>query len=787
MKPCLLILLTCLLNLCSPLHAGAADTDWTYYLSYHDATQVTRAGKVVYALMGDNLVSLDTEDSSVREIDRFAGLSDKGIAFIGYSATAKALVIYYKNNNVDLLFDNGRIVNLPQIKNYTNLALTANSLTVCGDIAIVATQLGVILLDVKREEVKAFYNYERTVFAGAIMGGDLYLALSDKVVRGHLSDNLYYLSNFQSLFGMRVTQILPAANGVYMVVPFIATWTDKWAGVCYLEATSGTEKPTITRLTDHVVKRGRTDGSRHAFVSASKVLVADAENPMELKEYDLADGGNDVVPFGSTSLWVAQGSLGAQAFVPSSDETALTATGETISQSGPRRDLCYSLRYAPDNTLYVCGGRPDYTDAIKNAGSLFRFDGKNWDDMEEDTVLKQTGNLYTNLSSVAFSPKNPAHIFATAYGTGLYEFENGKFVKHYTPNNSPIKSALASTSGSFLRYVRTGGCAFDEDENLWILQNYTDSALLVLKPDGQWKSLYSPSLSSGVANSIVKADSKGRIWSSVKFETGRSSGLNCFDYGGTIDDESDDYEVFRSAATNEDDTSVSLAEVKDFCFDKEGQLWIGCANGVFVVEDPDEWFDSSFKILQPKVPRNDGTNYADYLLTGVTVHAIAVDGGNRKWLGTIGGGLYLVSADGSEILEHFTTADSPLLSDNIFSLAINEETGELMIGTDAGLCSYRTGVSRAMPTLSKNQIKVYPNPVRPEFNGMVTISGLTDGADVKIVSAGSQLVASGTAVGGSFRWDVRDASGRRVGSGVYYVMITTADGSTAVAAKFVVI
>ena len=187
------------------------------------------------------------------------------------------------------------------------------------------------------------------------------------------------------------------------------------------------------------------------------------------------------------------------------------------------------------------------------------------------------------------------------------------------------------------------------------------------------------------------------------------------------------------------------------------------------------------------MPRNDGTNYADYLLTGVTVHAIAVDGGNRKWLGTIGGGLYLVSADGSEILEHFTTADSPLLSDNIFSLAINEETGELMIGTDAGLCSYRTGVSRAMPTLSKNQIKVYPNPVRPEFNGMVTISGLTDGADVKIVSAGSQLVASGTAVGGSFRWDVRDASGRRVGSGVYYVMITTADGSTAVAAKFVVI
>ena len=188
------------------------------------------------------------------------------------------------------------------------------------------------------------------------------------------------------------------------------------------------------------------------------------------------------------------------------------------------------------------------------------------------------------------------------------------------------------------------------------------------------------------------------------------------------------------------------------------------------------------------MPRNDGTNYADYLLTGNTVNAIAVDGGNRKWIGTLGAGIYLVNADGSEILAHYTAADSPLLSDNIYDMAIDEQTGRLYITTDCGLCSYETGVTSTEASLNKSNIKVYPNPVRRDFSGNVTVSGLTEGAEVKVLSSGSQLVARGTAVGGSWQWDVtQQGSGSRVAPGVYYIMISTSDGKNSVGTKVLVI
>ena len=188
-----------------------------------------------------------------------------------------------------------------------------------------------------------------------------------------------------------------------------------------------------------------------------------------------------------------------------------------------------------------------------------------------------------------------------------------------------------------------------------------------------------------------------------------------------------------------------------------------------------------------KVPRNDGTNFADYLLDGIPVSAIAVDGANRKWLGTYGSGLYLVSPDGTEILEHFTDENSPLLSNTINSLAINSETGVLMIGTDVGLCSYESRVTAPEPSLNKSRIRVYPNPVRPEYSGNVVLTGLTSDADIKVVSTGGQVVAGGTSSGGSYIWDCRDLYGRRVSSGVYYFMISTSTASQGAVAKVVVL
>ncbi|MEE0804669.1 MAG: two-component regulator propeller domain-containing protein, partial [Prevotellamassilia sp.] len=244
---------------------------------------------------------------------------------------------------------------------------------------------------------------------------------------------------------------------------------------------------------------------------------------------------------------------------------------------------------------------------------------------------------------------------------------------------------------------------------------------------------------------------------------------------------------YRSHVTNQDGTSYKVEGVLSLAEDHDGRLWMGTNIGLFVIDNPDEWFNDNFRITQVKVPRNDGTNLADYLLYGMPIISIAVDGANRKWIGTEGNGIYLVSADGTEILHHFTTENSPLISNTINSIAINPRTGEVMMGTNAGLVSYQSDATSPATQISDSSINIYPNPVRPDYHGSITISGLTMDADVKVVTAGGQLVAAGTSIGGSWNWDRRTFSGTYAAAGVYYVLIATEDGSTAVAGILTII
>ena len=428
----------------------------------------------------------------------------------------------------------------------------------------------------------------------------------------------------------------------------------------------------------------------------------------------------------------------------------------------------------------------DYT-----AGKMFEptamvyEDGK-WTFFPEKGFTMNDNSVFRNVTSIVQDPEDASHHFISCT-SGLLEFRNFEFVKHYNPSNSPIEIAPGGRNNP--NYAIVDGLAYDAQGNLWMTNYEMDKVLKVLKKDGTWASLFDANFSEASTPERIMVDKDNHVWVTSRRSTSVQSGLYGLDFGGTPDNTADDRGVFRSAAINEDGTKCELLEIKDICQDLTGQIWFGCASGVYAVENPESWFNTSaFSVYQPKVPRNDGTNYADYLLTGIDVTALVVDQGNRKWLGTFGSGVYLASPDGSEVLEHFTADNSPLLSDNIYSLAIHPETGELMIGTDVGLCSYRTNITPVQPELVEDNVKVYPNPVRPAYSGNVTITGLTEEAEVKIVSAGSQLVARGTAVGGSFVWDVRSqTTGQRVAPGVYFILVANADGSESVAAKVVVI
>jgi hypothetical protein len=286
----------------------------------------------------------------------------------------------------------------------------------------------------------------------------------------------------------------------------------------------------------------------------------------------------------------------------------------------------------------------------------------------------------------------------------------------------------------------------------------------------------------------VKFDKRGWAWINSRRATSISDGgMLIVNTNGTINTQKDDTYKFVKSIINQDNLPYDIGDCYCMEEDMNGAIWIGLSNGLFVANKPENIFSSDYQFTQIKIARNDGSGLADYLLNGVNVTCIAVDGANRKWIGTGGSGVYLVSADGQEELHHFTKDDSPLISDNINDIEIDGATGEVFFATDAGLCSYLSDAVDAEDALSANNIKVYPNPIRPESRQLVRVTGLAYSTNVQIANAAGRLVYEGTSNGGEFTWNCRTSSGKPVSSGVYYILATDSDGKKGATAKVLVI
>ena len=175
--------------------------------------------------------------------------------------------------------------------------------------------------------------------------------------------------------------------------------------------------------------------------------------------------------------------------------------------------------------------------------------------------------------------------------------------------------------------------------------------------------------------------------------------------------------------------------------------------------------------------RNHGTDLADYLLNGVMTTAIFIDQGNRKWIGTLNDGVFLLSPDGMQVLEHFTENNSPLPSDYIVSISQNGTDGSIFFCTDKGMVEYGGMARNPEKELSESNLSVYPNPVRSDFDGYVSITGMTSESSVRIVNASGRLVHTGISNGGQYSWNLLDMNGRPVPSGIYHAVITNLENS----------
>ena len=468
-------------------------------------------------------------------------------------------------------------------------------------------------------------------------------------------------------------------------------------------------------------------------------------------------------------------------------DTNLLNTVKTVNPGGPATNDFYFLT-VQNGKLYTTNGMfvSGYKDKVWRNGELqiLNADGS-WDIAQArlDTI---THYSYVNNNCVAVDPSDANHVFVGGQ-TGLYEFKNNRLLKYYNRDNSPLQGALSGGKELGNDYVLVNGMTFDSKGSLWILNSQAPSnTILELTKSGEFVKhdianlMYNGSSFNTMAHPFF--DSRGLMW--FVNISGNNPAIVCYQ---PSTEQVNVYQRSNSSFVNEDGTPLSFDYFHDIAEDKDGNIWVGTEIGPMYLSPNDFQSTSPTILTQPKIPRNDGTNYADYMLDNTPITAVAIDGEGRKWLGTDDNGVYLRSADNMTQVAHFTTGNSPLLSDYINHIAVNGTTGEVYFATEQGLCSYMSDATTPNEEMTKDNVYAYPNPVKPGYTGPITITGLSYNADVKITTSNGVLVTQGTSNGGSFVWDGNDTKGRRVASGIYMVMAAKEDGSKGTVCKIAII
>ena len=784
----LLALLLPILSFQAP--AQVAVGQWRTHFSFAKADAVIRAGQLVYATANQKLFYYDPDDGEVGSIDALNGLHGNDVVCMGYHAGTATLLVVYRDGNMDFVGADGDIENLPDFRDKALSAdKTVNRLRLYGDNAFVATGAGVLHIDMTRREISETYRPENAsgqavgVADFALLDGCYYLLTSEnQLLTGRTDRNLLDNRYWEELPFVSWTSArhivawegrLYAAAGRFV---FCKTPTGNWESFrSYSQAVTSLntdEGCLVTGLADSSFEVLQPESLPFASAQASFLLAGDDGTCLNGIALDSRHG----------RIFSASGSDGIAVWELSDSELSLSEKG--FLPDGPTVNTAWKMLFHQGCLYVTSGGR--WGDRYRYDGGVFGFDGEQWLSFtpEADDLEEATGYPFRDILNVAVDPADPGHLFATSWGEGLYEFRDGGLVQLHTIDNSPLVDCIHDNP---YRYIRVDGATFDADGNLWVLNSdptYGQGGIHLLTPQGRW-------LSAGYASMPGAAPSwddilfrrNGEIWVNSERVT---DGLFVIDPKGTLADFSDDDTRWISSFTDQDGKAVDVFAVHCATEDRSGNVWLGTNRGPLVVYSSVSLLDDATPVFsRVKVPRNDGTNEADYLLTNDHVLCIAVDGADRKWLGTESDGAYLLSADGITTVHHFTSDNSPLPSDNVCSIAIHPESGEVFFGTEAGIVSYRSDANE--PADDYSAVRVFPNPVEPEWQGDIVVTGLMENSQVRITDLRGHAMAVGRSLGGQFVWNGLTPSGGRAATGVYLVFATDQEGASGQVGKIVFI
>lgn len=787
-KKILILLLTLL-----PLGAVAQQPvgSWYFYPVYGGVpSRVVDTPSLTYFLSQGRLYSYDKANDETR--DYVEKLSDTGISVIDYYPASKLLFIGYENGNVDLLYDGGKVVNLPDIREASlSYEKRVNQVDFSGRLIYVATAFGLVVFDAQNGTVKQSGVYGKNVSAVAAQGEYIIICADNRAYGIHRDKILSRFDNFtrlDELYNMEEMKgvddyVLVRTSGMVRPLRF-----DVPQGRSDIVGKQLGGKPApLMRGTDGKM-RVITDGKVYAYGRGGE-CVEEAAVPSILA--DNAFGIWD----GPASTWAANADgLGCY------DITTATPTVKTDrilpADAVAMANVAYIRGSADGETIYLS----TVTESIVNRAIDTRSNpsticaltpGGIVDVSPREGLTTAAGGTATKInyqSNFAVDPTDDGRLLVPTQTQGLYVVKDGRQVAQFTDKNSSLQQ--------YVNAVRCYGAEVDPYGNLWVVTlTGTDASAADY---GRSINILPASRFNGDLVSVTAAG-----WGAPKVENFRGHSdvrivfipdthmaylsnsnwggpLVCYDTNGTPANTADDRHSVITRFIDQDGKTFDAPYRTDMVVDNTGVVWVGTGSGVYTIPDPAAGLTAEFRISRPKVPRNDGTNFADYLLDGEWITAIAVDGSNNKWIGTDTSGLYYVNADGSEILAHFTTSNSPLPTNTISALYCDPGSNEIYVGSRFGLMRYSGFHSPGSPDYS--EVVAYPNPVKPGYTGWITVKGLMDNSLVKIVDASGAVVYQGRSDGGMFTWDGCNSNGRRVKSGVYYVFASSNNGDSAAAA-----
>lgn len=778
------IIFSCIawLLLWSPnMYAQMAIGQWRTHFAYNLVEQIAQTENKVFAVSEGALFSVDKNDELLEFYSKVNGLNDANIVKMSYDNKLKRLIIAYANGNIDIMTSGG-VINIPDMYiKQMNVGKRVNHIFHYNDFAYLSTEFGIVKLNVRRNEIADTYivgpnSTEVNILATAVHNNIIYAITKDRIFTADVNNPLLVDFSKWTIISQLPIEgslknigilgnnlILHQENQLFRLLP-----NGSWE-----------------RVLSNIINAGLSYfKDERMFVNDYDVTVYDVDAQLNVEVMVLQNKALDANFDASTSTyWFAGFDKGIVSYQKQGEIT------NSYVPNGPAVNSPFKMHISDDRVIVVPGSAWDVNKMLPARVMIYeKVDGAySWKNIHIQSQIPNNTEFLYDAVDVIMHPNDKKHFFVGTFANGLFEFRDDAFYKWHNPNNSTLETIPPYNP---LHFVRIDGFKFDKDGNLFMTNGFVSKYVQMLKPDGTWKAFEYPRntdsqalILTNLGTPVIPQSNPNHKWIPSKRN---STGIIVIDNKGTLENQSDDTFKFMSSFIDSDKGGfISPKFINALVEDKNGVIWAGTSEGPLLFYNTSRVFEENYTCTRVKIPRNDGSELADYLLETERIMAIAIDGANRKWIGTEGSGLYLVSENGQKIIKHFTAANSALLSNNILSIAINERNGEVFVGTSAGLMSYRSDASEAGADFG--EVYAFPNPVRENYKGVITITGLVAKTHVKITDVAGNLVYETISNGGMATWDGKDKMGRKVSTGVYLAICVNEDGTKSTITKIMVI